>query len=71
MPRIEIRLHQIMRERNLTGKELAKRSGVSESVISTFKYRTTVNLVHTAKIMKALNIDNIDELLRYVPDKNT
>lgn len=68
MPHIEIRLHKIMKERKLTGKELAKKSGVAESVISSFRHRTTVNLVHTAKLMKALDLDSIDDILHYVPD---
>lgn len=60
-----VKLDEILRERGWSGKVLAKKSGVSENRISEIRgnQRTTINREHIAKIMKALDIADMNELL--------
>lgn len=69
MPKIVNMLPKIMKERGISGKELSKRSGVSESAISMYKYRTAINMDHTAKLIKALGLESTNDILKYVPDE--
>lgn len=60
-----VKLDEILRKRGWSGKVLAKKSGVSENRISEIRgnQRTTINREHIAKIMKALDIADMNELL--------
>ncbi|ASB90411.1 DNA-binding protein [Bacillus sp. CPSM8] len=59
-----VKLDEILRERGWSGKVLAENSGVSENRISEIRgnQRTTINREHIAKIMKALDITDMNEL---------
>ncbi|MEG7333211.1 helix-turn-helix domain-containing protein [Bacillus sp. 0102A] len=59
-----VKLDEILRERGWSGKTLAQESGVSENRISEIRgnQRTTINREHVAKIMKALDIKDMNEL---------
>jgi len=59
-----VKLDEILRKCGLSGKELAEKSGVSENRISEIRgnQRTTINREHIAKIMRSLDITDMNEL---------
>lgn len=68
MPEIKIKLAEILKERGLTQTRLAEISGVRQASISSMVRNNTamLSLEMMAKIMKALEINSVDELLEYV-----
>lgn len=62
---IHFKLKEILKQRNMTQKELSQKSGIRESAISDIvnNKRTGVNKVHLGKIINVLGIVDINELL--------
>ena len=67
MLEVKFKLKEILEERNLTQKELAKKSNVREATISDIVRgtRTVINFKHLASIAEALNIKKIDEIMDF------
>lgn len=65
MLEVKFKLKEILEERNLTQKELAKKSNVREATISDIVRgtRTVINFKHLAAIAEALNIKDIEEIM--------
>lgn len=65
MLEVKFKLKEILEERNLTQKELAKTSNVREATISDIVRgtRTVINFKHLAAIAEALNIKDIEEIM--------
>ncbi|MGE6370964.1 helix-turn-helix domain-containing protein [Planococcus kocurii] len=65
MLEVKFKLKEILEERNLTQKELAKISNVREATISDIVRgtRTVINFKHLAAIAEALNIKDIEEIM--------
>ncbi|MDR2832259.1 MAG: helix-turn-helix transcriptional regulator [Streptococcaceae bacterium] len=68
---IKLRLEDILKERNLKQKDLARMSGLRESSISDMVrgIRTTVNLESLEKVMNCLEISDYNELFEKVEEK--
>lgn len=66
--KLRIRLKEVLEERGINQTELADLSGVRRPSISEFATdaRTTINKKQLLKIMEALNITDIRELLEIV-----
>jgi len=60
-----LRIKEILEKRNLTQKELAEMSGLRTASISEManNSRTVINKAHLAKIMDALDITDLSEIL--------
>lgn len=67
MLEVKFKLKEILEERNLTQKELAKKSNVREATISDIVRgtRTVINFKHLAAIAEALSIDRIEEIMEF------
>ena len=63
---IKIRLKEILDERGLKQKDLAKQTGIGESTISDIcrGTRTVMNFEHIAKIVEVLEIKDIGDLIK-------
>ena len=68
---IKLRLNEILKEREMRQKDLAKASGLSESSISDMVrgIRSTVNLEQLEKVMDCLEITNYNEIFEKVEEK--
>lgn len=66
-PMIKIKVRDILRERGISQKELAKMTGIRESTISEIcrGCRSGINLQHLATIAEALDISDISKLLDF------
>lgn len=60
-----LRLKAILHERGMTQKELAEITGLREATISEIaaNARTTINKKNLAKVMNALDIEDLSEIL--------
>ncbi|PEJ62415.1 XRE family transcriptional regulator [Bacillus toyonensis] len=65
MLEVKFKLKELLEERNLTQKELAKLSNVREATISEISRgtRTVINFKHLAAIANALNITDIQQIM--------
>lgn len=61
----QLKLRQILKDRGMTQKKLAELSGVREATINVIvrNAQTSINFVHLAKIMDALEIEDFNEIL--------
>lgn len=68
---LKVRLNEILKERDMTQKELAELSGLRANTISeiTKNIRESVNRTHLGKIAKALEIKDPSELLYFEEEK--
>ncbi len=68
--KVECKLKQILKDRNITQKELAQMSGIRESTISAIvrESKSVLNFEHFSKIANALNISDIRELIELKED---
>ena len=64
---IRLRVKEALDNRGMTQKKLAEMSGVRESTISDIVRgtRTVINFEHLSKIAKALEIEDIRELIDF------
>lgn len=62
---IRIRLKELLNERGITQKELAKKTSIRESTISEIcrNSKTTMNFKHITKIAEVLEIKDISEII--------
>ncbi len=67
---IKVNLKSILIERGITQAELARRTDLKQSQISIIVRDTneSINKTHLDKIMKALGITDISEIIEYVAD---
>ena len=67
MKHIYIRLKEVLEERKMTQKELAKLSGIRESQISVIcrNVGTSINKEHLEKIAETLDIQDMHELIEF------
>lgn len=63
--RISIKLKNILTSRNITQKELAEITGIRPAAISalTRSYVERLNIDHLERIVNALELDNINDLI--------
>ena len=63
--KLRVRLREVLKERKMPQKVLAKKAGLNENVISFLcnDGQTTVNKVQIGKVAEALKITDIRELL--------
>lgn len=68
--KVECKLKQILKDRNISQKELAQMSGIRESTISSIvrESKSVLNFEHFSKIANALNISDIRELIELKED---
>jgi putative transcriptional regulator len=61
-----IRLKEVLQERNLSQKQLAQMTGLREATVSeiTRNTKTSINVEHLAKILRALNINDLNKLIK-------
>ncbi|PIC59084.1 hypothetical protein CSV80_00750 [Sporosarcina sp. P12(2017)] len=71
MSEIKISLSEILKDRNMAQSELVRFTGIRSETISNLVRNKTerVTLSHLAKIMTALELDDISKLLSYIPDE--
>lgn len=62
---LRIDLKTALKRKNMTAKELAQKTGIREATISEMSRRNSLNLTYIAKILEALEISDIRELLIY------
>lgn len=66
---LRIDLKNALKRKNMTAKELAKKTGIREATISEMSRRNNLNLTYMAKILEVLEISDIRELLIYEEKK--
>lgn len=64
---IRIKLKEILKEKNMTQKELAERTDLRPNVLSEManNSRTTINKEHLEIVMDELGIEDLNEILEY------
>lgn len=63
--RIHVRLKEVLKEKDMTQKELAELTGIRRAAISELanNLRTTINREHVEKIAEVLGIEKLEELI--------
>lgn len=64
---VKLKIKEAIEKRGITQKKLAEMSGIRESTISDIVRgtRTVINFEHLSKIAKALEVDDITELIDF------
>lgn len=72
MLEVKFKLKDILEDRHMTQKELAKAANVREATISDIVRgtRTVINFQHLAAIATALNIENIEDIMVFQKIEN-
>lgn len=67
MKMINIRLKELLKEKEMTQKELSEATGLRPTTISEIarNNRTTINKEHLEIVMKALGVKEISEIVEY------
>ena len=67
----KLKIKEAVESRNITQKELAEMTGIREATISEMAQnaRTVINKVHLGKIMDALDITKLDEILEFTVEE--
>ncbi|AWC29064.1 helix-turn-helix transcriptional regulator [Bacillus cytotoxicus] len=70
MPKVHITLDNVLRKKGKTQKELAELTGIRPAAISELynNQRKSLNREHLDKIISALNITDINELITIIED---
>lgn len=70
--KIEIKLKQLMIEKNITQSELSELTGIRQAYISELvnMKRQSVNLNHLASIIRVLNVRDMNRVLGIIEDHN-
>ncbi|MDK1716604.1 helix-turn-helix domain-containing protein [Dellaglioa algida] len=70
---IDIKLRILLAERRMTVTELSEMTGISRSTLYPLKNNKSkmIQLNTLNKIMMALNIDGISQLIEYIPTEKT
>lgn len=73
MPTIKVTLGDLLRQRNMTQTKLVELTGIRSQAISNLTRNKVerITLEHLTKIMTALELADIGELLKYVPPADT
>lgn len=63
--KLRVKLDEVLKDRNMSQKELAKLTGIRPAAISELynNQRKSINREHIEKIAAALNISDISELI--------
>jgi putative transcriptional regulator len=63
----KLKIRDILRDKNMTQKELAELAGIREATLSEMasNSRSVINKVHLAKIMDALDITKLEDILEF------
>lgn len=67
MRNIEVKLKEILKERNLTQEQLSEMTGIRRATISDISTnsKTAMNRVHLARIADVLGIEDIRQLIDF------
>lgn len=67
---IEFKLKEILSDRGMTQRELVEKTGLRPNAISEMvnNQRTTINREHAAVVAEALEIEDLNELLKIERD---
>ncbi|MBJ8025876.1 MULTISPECIES: helix-turn-helix domain-containing protein [Bacillus cereus group] len=70
MPKVHITLDDVLKKKRKTQKELAELTGIRPAAISELynNQRKSLNREHIDKIVTALNITDINELITIIKD---
>lgn len=70
--KVTYRIKEILEERSISQKELSIMTGIRESTISDIcrGNRSVVNIMHLAKIAKALDITDMNVLIKLEVEEN-
>ncbi|MEH7456309.1 helix-turn-helix transcriptional regulator [Bacillus sp. JJ1127] len=70
MPKVHVTLDDVLKKKGKTQKELAELTGIRPAAISELynNQRKSLNREHIDKILTALNITDINELITIVND---
>lgn len=65
-------VRELLEKHNLTQQELSSRTGIAQSTISPMvrNVKERVDLDHIRRIAEALNIRDMNEIIRIVDDEN-
>jgi DNA-binding Xre family transcriptional regulator len=68
--KLRVKLDEVLKDRNMSQKELAKLTGIRPAAISELynNQRKSINREHIEKIAAALNISDISELITIVDE---
>jgi putative transcriptional regulator len=68
--KLRIKLDEVLKDRNMSQKELARLTGIRPAAISELynNQRKSINREHIEKIAAALNISDISELITIVDE---
>ncbi len=71
--KVELKVKDILEQKNISQKRLADIAGLRESTISDIVRgtRTVINFQHLSKIAEALNIQDISLLIDFVTEQNS
>jgi len=67
MKSIEVKLKEILKDKNLTQEQLSEMTGIRRATISEISTnnKTAMNRVHLARIAEVLEIDDIAQLIDF------
>lgn len=67
---IRLKLKEVLESRGITQKELSSITGINEATISSMcrDTGTSINKNRLAKIMDALGVKEISEIIEYIPE---
>jgi len=70
--KVNVRLNEVLKERNMTQKELSELTKIRPASISDLcnNVRTAINREHLAKVAEALNITDIRELIELMDEEH-
>lgn len=62
---VELKIREVMSQKGITQTKLAELTGINQSVISQFGKKNSINRNHLIKIVNALGITNIKQILDF------
>lgn len=62
---VELKIREVMSQKGITQNKLAELTGINQSVISQFGKKNSINRNHLIKIVNALGITDIKQILDF------
>ena len=62
---VELKIREVMSQKGITQTKLAELTGINQSVISQFGKKNSINRNHLIKIVNALGITDIKQILDF------
>lgn len=62
---VELKIREVMSQKGITQTKLAELTGINQSVISQFGKKNSINRNHLIKIVNALGITDIKQILNF------